>query len=241
MILEYINDLMGLSLFHNMTKDDVINTLEHMSTEIKTYKINHYICKQNGKFNSLGIILSGKASMERFCSSTGTSAKYSLTKMSTFGVELVSSNISISPYTIKAMQKTMVLYIHLNYNKFFSTNKNNYRYLSKFYINLLNVLSSNIIDLNKQMDYIRIVSIKKRLVKFLLDNRKNEDAYVFSIDMSQEQIANYLNISMRTITKLLPKLKENGIIDYHRSFFKILDVERLSEFAQKPNELGTSA
>ena len=41
-------------------------------------------------------------------------------------------------------------------------------------------------------------------------------------------MANYLNATRPAVSRILRELKEQNIIDYYRSSFKILDLETLS-------------
>ena len=82
--------------------------------------------------------------------------------------------------------------------------------------------------LNKQLNYIQITSLTKRVAIFLLDYSQNAGAHLFTIPFNREEMALYLNATRPSLSKVLAELKRNGIIDYYKNTFKINDIDYLT-------------
>ncbi len=222
----YMKQLISSSIFKSMSKSEIITTLESKSAEIVNYKKNELICKQYEPLDYIGIILEGKVHMTRQCVNTSTMSTYVMGKNDVFGLDIICSDATTSPYAIEVEQSSTVLYIESS--KLFFMDKANYKFTSKFNLNLIKVLAEHSVFMTKQMDYIRIMSLKKRICTFLLDNYMINKNKLFIINMTRDQMANYLNATRPAVSRILRELKEQNIIDYYRSSFKILDLETLS-------------
>jgi Mn-dependent DtxR family transcriptional regulator len=51
--------------------------------------------------------------------------------------------------------------------------------------------------------------------------------------MNREALADYLNVSRPSMSRELSRMKQEGIIDYFKSSFSIIDPERLSLILQQ--------
>ena len=53
-----------------------------------------------------------------------------------------------------------------------------------------------------------------------------------SVPMSHEEVANYLRFSPETVSRVITKLQQSGIIEAERRHIRILDVAQLEKVAQ---------
>ena len=92
---------------------------------------------------------------------------------------------------------------------------------------MLKRLAQNSIFVRKQLSYLGIVSLKKRVATFLIDMYEENKNCEFSIDMNREQMANFLNGTRPAVSKILIQFKNQDMIDYKKNNFKIKDFEKL--------------
>ena len=62
-------------------------------------------------------------------------------------------------------------------------------------------------------------------------SRRGYSAREFSLAMSRKDIANYLQLAAETVSRVLYRMKQQGILDLHRRQLKILNPEALHEIA----------
>lgn len=55
---------------------------------------------------------------------------------------------------------------------------------------------------------------------------------MFRIQMNREQLAEFLNVSRPSMSRELSRMRDEGIIDFHLSTFKILDIEKLKSYCE---------
>ena len=77
----------------------------------------------------------------------------------------------------------------------------------------------------------------QRIAIFLFDveerlRRHYYSDYEFDLPMSREDIANYLRLSPETMSRLISKLQQAGVIRVNRRHIRLLDIARLGQVAQ---------
>jgi len=77
-------------------------------------------------------------------------------------------------------------------------------------------------------------------VEARLRRRYNSD-YEFDLPMSHENIANYLRFSPETLSRVISKMQQAGVIHVHHRHVRLLDVARLDLIAQGAHSEQNSA
>jgi CRP-like cAMP-binding protein len=224
---KYIEELQNVSLFSDMSADEVSLTLDGMRTKISHYSPEDYLCNQNETFSMIGVLLKGKIQVIRKHITDDIASVHTLETYDTFGEDIICSGNLITPYDIKAIEKSTLLYI--DGAKLFFMDRNTSGYRSKFFLNIIKTVANRSFLLNAQVDYIRILSLRKRIAVLLLDHYYNNGQNLFTINFSREEMAKYLNATRPAVSKILAEFKKAGIIDYYRNSFKIYDIDRLSK------------
>ena len=100
--------------------------------------------------------------------------------------------------------------------------------------------------ISRQMnqDHLHLVAVgrrtaRERLALFLhsLSERLASGGYSatdFRLSMSREDIANYLGLALETVSRLLTKLAEDGVIRVERRRVLVVDPEKLARIAGRP-------
>ncbi len=76
----------------------------------------------------------------------------------------------------------------------------------------------------------------ERLAAFIMNlssrfKRRNLSATQFQLSMSRGDIANYLGLAVETISRLLTRFQEKGLIDFQNRFLTITNITELSILA----------
>ena len=222
----YIEVLKSISLFEALSEKEILEILDHMNGQIVTYKKGDLICKESQCLLYIGIVLTGKLEMTQTCISQDIIFTNILTPYKSFGENFICRKQLCFPYSIKALQNTKLL--TLNTQKLFQVTSRTQPYMSKLLYNLMKCITEQNIDFNKQLNYIQITSLTKRVAIFLLDYSQNAGAHLFTIPFNREEMALYLNATRPSLSKVLAELKRNGIIDYYKNTFKINDIDYLT-------------
>lgn len=94
--------------------------------------------------------------------------------------------------------------------------------------NMLQILSRHLSRLNQKITYLSCASLKSKVSLYLLhQSRTVKKGEAFTVAFNREDLAAYLNTQRPSLSRVLTQMKEEGLIDFKRSTFKILDEEGL--------------
>ncbi|MDH3276144.1 MAG: helix-turn-helix domain-containing protein [Gammaproteobacteria bacterium] len=91
-------------------------------------------------------------------------------------------------------------------------------------------------DFARQQKCVEGLDATQQFAIFVFDvearlQRENDVEYEFDLPMSHESIANYLRFSPETISRVISRLQQAGVIQVDREHVRILDVARLGQIA----------
>jgi CRP/FNR family transcriptional regulator len=92
-------------------------------------------------------------------------------------------------------------------------------------------------DFARQQLFAEGADATQQIAIFLFDvearlRRQSPVEYQFDLPMSHENIANYLRFSPETVSRVMSKLQQAGVIHVDREHIRLLDVARMGRIAQ---------
>lgn len=221
-----IEPLCHCELFHNIDKKNAENTLSNIEYQIKNYRKNELICRENQFSVNIGIIITGCVEMQKTLESGDVICMFHKNKGDIFGGEVAFSNQSVYLCNVLAREKSKILFLHKQ--SIFELLCNN----SLIAANLLNSFSNRILYYEKRIELFSYSSIQKKIAFFLLDEMKIANNNIVSLPFSKKSWAEYLNVSRPSLHRELKKLSYNNIIKINSKEIIILDKENLTRLLQ---------
>lgn len=94
--------------------------------------------------------------------------------------------------------------------------------LAKLGKNVMTQLAERSWRLLKKAEILSRHSLRERILSFLDSQRELCHSDSFEIPLDRQELADYLYVNRSALSRELGKLKEEGLIDFHRSKFKLL-------------------
>lgn len=220
----------GLSespLFKDITNNDLSSLLYCLKPKIHMYKRNGYIAIAGDRFDSIGIILQGEATVNKENAAGNRTILTILKPGDMFGEILVFSDQSFWPATIQAHQTCKVLF--LSRDKIIGRCKNVCPWHNMLIKNMLRIISEKALLLNRKVEYLTIIGIREKIITFLLEQYKKSGSTIFTLPMNRKELAEFLNVSRPSLSREMCRLRDEGIIDFHMATVKIICPERLKK------------
>ena len=95
--------------------------------------------------------------------------------------------------------------------------------------NLLAVVSEKNQILNEKLIHIAQRSTRQKLLSYLSAHARKAGSAIFEIPFNRQELADYLSVDRSALSAELSRLKAEGLLDYHRSSFKILNPRNKGE------------
>lgn len=225
---QYLTSLKKTPLFNGIDEDELLTMIKCINPKIVSYKKNDYIALAGEKFNSLGIIAEGEASISMENAAGNRIMMAILKAGDMFGEMIVFSKLSAWPANVQAQEPCTVFF--LQREKIIGQCEKMCSWHRTLIQNMLVIISERALMLNKKLEYLSIKSIRGKLSKFLLEESKKAGSATFMLPMNRNELADFLNVSRPSMSREMCLMRDEEIIDFHLSSIKILNANALKSF-----------
>lgn len=98
--------------------------------------------------------------------------------------------------------------------------------------NMLGIVSEKALMLSKKVEYLAIKSLRGKISTFLLEQYKRTGKDTFMMRLKRNELADFLNVSRPSLSREMSRMREEGVIDFHRDSVKIMQVEALKNMIE---------
>ena len=202
-------------IFKDFSIDEIIEIFSVVSFYEKNYKKNDVILAENTKVEYFGIITNGRIAVSNFDYFGNRNILNVFEKGDSFGEALVSLEMKI-PHEIISLTSSSVIWIEYS-------SLSNSQYYQKILNNLLNIISTKNLILNKKLQILSKRTTREKILEYLSNQKKalSLDSN-FEINLNRNEMADYLALDRSNLSRELGKLKKEGIIDFEKNKFKLL-------------------
>ncbi|MBU5311851.1 Crp/Fnr family transcriptional regulator [Tissierella carlieri] len=220
---KYLDSLNKSILFRNLNKDEINDLISVVSYSISNYQKDDVIAIEGDDCNSLGIILSGTVEIHKPFPSGKIVTINNFEAGNVFGEALIFSGSHKYPATIISSSNTEIMYI--NKDDIIKLMRSDDRVLNNF----VSVLSNRILMLNDRITNLSYDTVRKKIANIILTEYSKQKNKLLTLPFCRKKMAELLNIPRPSLSRELMKMKEDGIIDYHKNKLKIVDIDLLEE------------
>ena len=75
--------------------------------------------------------------------------------------------------------------------------------------------------------YLSAKSLRQRVAMRLYDEYRRTGSLTFSLGGTREDLADFLGANRSALSREIARMKQEGILDYYKDTFRILDLDRL--------------
>lgn len=214
-------------LFNGLTDSEIYEFVQHS----KPYYISLYqgqtVSLEKQYSNMISVVVSGDV----LISSTDSNGNKTYIKTITEG-ESSGSLYSILDYSntlieIEGKEDSEVILI--DPDSLYITDKKIAVIQQKMLVNLIKSQKSLFNAISERMYCLTQRSIREKILRFLSYCHNSNGSTEFDIPMTREELASYLAVDRAALSRSLGELKKEGIIDFHKNHFIVLDTEFLSK------------
>jgi len=226
---EKIVESLNSPLFTGIAREELISLLNCLNPKICSYKKNDYITIAGNKFDSVGVLLEGEATVNKENAAGNRTMMTILKPGDVFGEMAAFSKRSVWPATVQAQEACRVMF--LAREKIVGECEKVCPWHNMLIQNMLRILSDKALMLNRKVEYMTIVGIREKISTFLLEQYKKAGKTTFMLPMNRKELAEFLNVSRPSLSREMCRMRDDGIIDFHMATVKILNLDRLKDNA----------
>lgn len=230
---EFEDIIPQIALFRDVDLEELDPIFHCFMPSVKKYDADESITMEGHEFTGLGIILEGTAIVTKTNEAGERIIMSQLNKGDLFGEMIAFSDLKRWPATVIAKKRVTVMFIKPD------TIINECHRLCvghrQILLNMLRIVSNKALGLNRKVNYLSIKSMRGKLSKFLVEECKKQNKKMFEIAFNRNELAEFLHVSRPSMSRELGRMKSEGIIDYHQNTFKIVDADKIRDYASHLN------
>lgn len=227
---ETIEILSQTSLFKNIEERDINNMLDCLNPRKMPYSKGQVIANFGEPFTGIGIMLKGEAVIAKENIAGNRMIVTMIKKGDMFGEMISFSQLKTWVVTVTAQTDAEILFI--SPEKVILQCERLCQGHNQLIHNLLSIMSRKALLLNRKVEYLSIKSLRGKLSAYLLETQKQTKDQFFELKMNRDEMADFFNVARPSISRELGRMKDEGLIDFHKSTFRILDADRLRDFVE---------
>lgn len=215
----YLPFLHHIKLFDGIDPDELTGMLDCLNARRMSYKKQDIVLLEG---QSVGIVLSGKVQIikEDFMGNRNIMAEIDPGSLFAESYSCVQSDNL--PVTVVSITDSEILWV--DYRRIISTCSSACKFHTKLIENMLAILASKNILLNRKIEHISKRTTREKLLSYLSDEAARHGTREFDIQFNRQELADYLCVDRSAMSNELSKLQSNGVLRFSLNHFSLMNV-----------------
>lgn len=219
---DYKEIICGNPLFRGMADDEVKESVALLGGYIRLYNKDEILHQPGEKFSRFGMVLSG---VVQACCDDYDGTRMIMAEVQpgvTFGESLCFLKVADSTVYIYASEDAVVLWMSpdILYNG--STDKRVQELQRRFTA----LIASRAISMNNRIQILSKISIRDKLIVYFSQMSEYFGRNTFTVPLNRQDMATYIGTNRSALSRELSKMRQEGLIDFHKNVFKIKNKSR---------------
>lgn len=216
-------DITGIEksrLFFGMTAKELELSLSSLDSQQKTYKKDDIILHAGEQTSRIGMVLSGSVTIESN-DVWGNCTVLSHVGKNQYFAETYALLGEVLLVDVRANEDCNILFCDIK--SLLDDSKKSSPWKEKLLKNILIISLQKNLSLSGRSFHTASKSCRGRLLSYLNATALQTGSREFDIPFNRQQLADYLNLERTNMSKELSHMKDEGLIEYRKSHFKLLE------------------
>jgi CRP-like cAMP-binding protein len=209
-----------VSLFHDVTKQELQNILHNIPYAVTDYKKGEIVIITGQYLDRIAILLCGVLSNK----STTIEGKEYINRIyepdDIIGLAICSTFKKTAADTIIATEKSSLLW--MDYEKLINIDIHGSALNKKIHYNIESDLAEEIFHKDALYKILTKKTVREKILTYLSIVAEKRGSNQININMNQTELANFINVSRQTLSLEMSKLRKEGMIEYYGKDVTIL-------------------
>lgn len=209
-------------LFAGIAPSDLSGMLSCLGANAMRYAKGEVILAEGGPAREVGLLLSGRVQVIRTDYYGNRSIMLNIAPGQLFAESFACVQAEHLPVSVVAVEECEALL--LDCRRLLTTCCNACEFHSRIIFNLLQIVAEKNLSLHRKALITAKRTTREKLMTYLLMQAKECGRADFSIPFDRQGLADYLAVDRSGLSAELSKLRQEGVLDYYKSSFRLLHV-----------------
>ena len=214
---DYFPILRSASLFSGVSEEELAAMLSCLDTRMENFPKESFVLRTGDTVESIGIVLSGSVLViqEDIWGNRNILSKAGPAQ--TFAAAFACAPGSILNVSVIADTPTTVLF--LNVKRILHVCPSACSHHSRIIRNLLTDLAEKNLRFSEKLTHMGQRTTRAKLMSYFSAEAQRLGTYEFDIPFSRQQLADYLAVERSGLSLELGKMRDEGLLDFHKNHF----------------------
>ena len=209
-------------LFAGIAASDLSGMLSCLGARAMRYAKGEVILAEGGPARDVGLLLSGRVQVIRTDYYGNRSIMLNIVPGQLFAESFACVQAEHLPVSVVAVEECEALL--LDCRRLLTTCCNACEFHSRIIFNLLQIVAEKNLSLHRKALITGKRTTREKLMTYLLMQAKECGRADFTIPFDRQGLADYLAVDRSGLSAELSKLRQEGILDYYKNSFRLLQV-----------------
>ena len=219
-MVKYFQVLKNCAMFDGIAESDLSGMLTCLGARVISVKKGEAIFREGERATAVGIVLNGSVRMEKEDYYGNRSILALMGPTELFGESYACAGISSLPVTIVATEDSECMLIDCR--RITVTCANVCEFHTRVVFNLLKLVASKNLAYDEKIEVTSKRTTRDKLMTYLLNQAKLNDANSFVIPYDRQELADYLEVDRSGLSAEISKLRKEHLIACEKNRFTIL-------------------
>ena len=215
-----MEDLHKSSLFKNMTDKDIAKLCDCLAAHQKDVKKDSFVFRSGDPVRSVYLILSGSMHIINEYFWGDRSIVETMRPYTLFGEAYVFAQKGHHIVSVVAAEDSVVL--EMDPKRLVETCPHTCDCHTQLLQNAVEILSKKIVLLTEKLEHVVQRTTRNKIISYLSQCMHQNHHNPFTIPYSRQQLADYLCVDRSALSHELCKLRDAGLIKFHKNQFELL-------------------
>lgn len=212
-------------LFAGMTPYEIQQVLDCMSPGVSFFETSEIIALGGTRLSGVGVLLAGEGVITKDDAAGNRAVMAVVQAGEVFGEVAALSGQLVWPATVIAQAQSAAMFIPPDkFTGLCTRSCPGHRLLAA---NMIKIVSQKALMLSRRLEYLSMKTLRGKIAAFLLEQATQTGTLTFLSPMNRDEMASFLNVSRPALSREMAWMRDDGLIEFHRSAVKIKDPEAL--------------
>ncbi len=217
---KYLEIIKKCNLFSGIEEQNLLAMLECLGARVCEYRKNSVIVAEGTAVKNLGIVLSGAVGISRVDYYGNRSIVATIEPSQLFGESFACAEVEAVPIDVVAEKDSEIMFIDCNRVTHSCCNACEFHF--RIIYNLLKIVAEKNLMFNQKIEITSKRTTREKLMTYLSLMAKKNGSNSFHIPYDRQSLADFLEVERSGLSAEISKLRNEGIIESKRNYFKIL-------------------
>lgn len=217
---KYLDVLKTVNLFRDIEESELEPLLSCLSAKEAHYEKGQTVFFSGESIERFGIVLSGQVQVVQDDYYGNRSILAKIGSGHLFGESFACAEIETLPVSVITTAESELLFIDCRRLAVPCAKACDFH--SKLIRNMLNIVSIKNISLTQKIEFTSKRTTREKLLAYISTEAKKAGSSRFSITFNRQELADYLSVERSAMSAELSKLRDDGVLKFHKNQFELL-------------------